>query len=318
MTPRPIEIELYKFFKPYKNKKFLLAVSGGADSMCLLYAFVELRKRWNLHFCVVHVHHGTGTNAQTQFRDRAYSFVKAECESLKVQFHSNITELSQVATVRDHTHSEAGFRELRKDVFTKIKKRTQADALVLAHHKEDLLETRLMRLIRGCGAHGIVAMKRKKGSVLRPFLVFERADLEQYIQSIKGHWVEDPSNSDVRYLRNWVRHSWLPLLEEKIPGSKAVLANSLHLLANSLQPEESMTRCFSSEGHILRPELLTLSLEDKKRVFAIYLKKQKVLNYGLSHVNELVKRLDVERKELTFKLAQKNWLANARHIWCED
>lgn len=318
MIPRPLEIELQKFLEPYRDKSMLLAVSGGLDSMAMLYSFLELRKRWPIRFQVAYIHHGSATPDNVRFRNQAYDLVQDVCLEQQVDFFSNIKSCSDLSSIPNYGNSEADLRKLRSEALFAIKQQTQSQFILLAHHKEDLLETRLMRLIRGCGPQGLVAMRRKQGFVLRPFLFLKRSDLVDYLQLVKGHWLEDPSNSESIYFRNWLRHEWLPALESKQPGSRAVLANSLSLIANALPIANSLAHCFSADGKILRSELLTLSTEDKKRTFALYLKQQKVLNYGLSHINELAKRLDVEQKELTFKMLKKNWLANASHIWCED
>lgn len=318
MSPRRVEVELHKFLQPFKERSFLLAVSGGLDSMTLFYSFLEMSKKWSFKWGVCYVHHGSGSPEVVSYRHQAYDVVRDVCVAAGVSFYSNVEDLSDISSIPFYGSSEESYRKLRKEVLLSLKRNQDFDFIVLAHHKDDLLETRLMRLIRGCGPQGLPAMYRHQGSVLRPFLALQRTDLADYMKSINGHWVEDPTNEQSHFLRNWIRNEWLIQLEEKCPGSKTVLANSLQLISTSLPNNSSLAACFDSNGRILRSELLSLSLEDKKRVFAIYLKQQNVKNYGLSHVNELVKRLDVEQKELTFKMAQKNWLANARHIWCED
>lgn len=318
MTPRPVEVELHKYLSLIPKKSFLLAVSGGIDSMAMLYAFNEMKKRMDLDVRVAHIHHGRGNPEVVTFRNQSFEVVKETCEEFGLSFFSNIESVENLSEIPDYGSSEESFRRLRYEALLKIKTETKSHFVVFAHHRDDLLETRLMRLLRGCGAQGLMAMSPKKGIVLRPFLRLERAQMEEYVHGLNAHYVDDPTHGDFAYLRNWVRGAWLPALESRVPGSKAVIANSLNLIAYSVAKSELFSQCFTDDGKIIRSELLSLSLEEKKRVFALYLKRKNVKNYGLSHVNELVKRLDVERNELTFKLAQKNWLANARHIWCED
>ncbi len=320
MKPRPIEIGLRKFVDALpesSRRSFLLAVSGGLDSMALLYAFVELRKRVALELSVAHIHHGGGDPSTVRFRNQSHDMVREFCAKNAIPFYTNITSTNDLSGVPDYGTSEDAFRRLRREALVRIKQMSGARYVVFGHHHDDLLETRILRLIRGCGPLGLVSMQSKRGVVLRPFLPFPRHVIEEYIHAIHGQWVEDPSNARTDYLRNWIRSSWLPALETRQPGSKAVMAKSLQLVAQAVSKKDSLELCFSADGKIIRSELLCLSLEDKKRVFAMYLQRKKVKDFGLSHVNELVKRLDVERKELTFKLAKKNWLANARHIWCE-
>lgn len=318
MTPRPVEVELYKFLSRIPKKPFLLAVSGGIDSIAMLYAFIEMKKRMDIDVRVAHVHHGRGEPEVVSFRNQSFELVKETSEKHGLPFFSNIENVEDLSKIPDYGDSEEALRRLRYEVLLKIKQESKSRYVAFAHHRDDLLETRLIRLLRGCGAQGLMAMSLKRGVVLRPFLQLDRSHMEDYVKTVGGQWVDDPTHGDFAYLRNWVRGAWLPALEARVAGSKAVLANSLNLIAYSVAKTELFSQCFTDDNKIIRSELLSLSLEEKKRVFALYLKKKNVKNYGLSHVNELVKRLDVERNELTFKLAQKNWLANARHIWCED
>ena len=94
------------------------------------------------------------------------------------------------------------------------------------------------------------------------------------------------------------------------------LATSLEVIARAARPKRSLETCFA-DGKILRSALLSLSRDEKKQVFATYLLRHNVRDFGLAHINELLKRLDVEKKDHTFRLAKMNWRANARHIWCE-
>lgn len=318
MTPRPLEVALHKRLEPFKKDSFLLAVSGGVDSMAMFYAFVELRKRWQMPLSVAYIHHGSGHHEAVSYRNQAFKVVQEAAIEHAVDFYSNVADTMDLSSIPQYGTSEEAYRKIRQEALIKIKKQSASKFVVFAHHSEDLLETRLMRLIRGCGPQGLGAMSFKRGAALRPFLQFKRKDMQDYLALVRGHFCEDPSNENTDFLRNWIRSVWLPALERRTPGSKAVLASSLNVIANAASKSASLLHCFSPDGKLIRSELLSLSLEEKKRVLAMYLKQKNVKNYGLSHVNELVKRLDVEKKELTFSLAQKNWLANARHIWCED
>lgn len=316
MIPRPIEVALHSFLKPYRGKTFLLAVSGGVDSMALLYGFHQVSLRIPIKIVVSYIHHGGGSPDQVRFRDLCFELVRDECARLGLFFVSNMDSLEGISGISCGS-SEADMRHFRLSELARIKKQEKADFVVFAHHADDLLETRLIRLIRGTGSRGFIAMRMKRGALLRPFLRFTKEQLKQYVQDHHGCWVDDPSNSDVSYLRNWIRGVWLPALEKQRPGAAKILAQSLQLLSEAQNVGARFDRCFTNDGRLVRSELLALSSEEKKQVFAIYLQKQQVENYGLSHVQELVKRLDVERKDLTFRLVNRNWHANARHIWCE-
>jgi tRNA(Ile)-lysidine synthase len=312
MVVRPLEVSLYKILKEKRDKKFLLAVSGGMDSMALFYIFKELAKKLSIQFSVAHIHHGPSLDSlQRAFRDGARAFVAKQCVDAGVPFFSNTVE------EEIELKSEADFRRLRLEFLSQTKKQTASDIVVFAHHREDLLETRLLRLIRGTGPEGLVAMRVEKGAVLRPFLRHSKQELKRYLELVQGEFVIDPSNGENRYLRNWLRNTWLPALEVKVPGGAERLEQSLQNIADLAIRPRSLKSCFDGEK-LLRSEFMLLDLADKRRVLGDYLRRHIGRDFGLSHINELIKRLDVEQNELTFKVLKKNWRANARHIWCES
>lgn len=313
MQPRLVEVSLHKILKPKGATSYLLAVSGGADSMAMLYAFHRLQSKIGFELAVAHVHHGQ--QATTSARDEAWSLVQSECERLHIPCYSN--KKSREDMVSPSGESEAQLREFRRSELKKILVQAKCQYVVMAQHADDLLETRLIRLIRGVGSEGLVAMQVEKNALLRPFLQLYREDLRQYLQQVKGAWYEDPSNQQNKYLRNWIRNSWLPLLEKKHSGAVRSFTRSLESIAQSLTTQSFDTNCIENQ-RLIRPLFLQLALSDKRRVAAMYFGQCGITNYGLSHINELIKRLDVEQNELTFRLLKKNWRANARHIWFDE
>lgn len=320
---RSLEVSLYDFLKNKSRKKFLLAVSGGMDSMALAKLFEQMCPKFNSVFSVAHIHHGpTADPKQDAYRNQSYLFLKDYCATKKISFLSNIKTLEDVAHLKTLANSEAALRSFRKDQLEKIWREQRFDFMVFGHHADDLFETRLLRLIRGTGPQGLPAMSMEKGPLLRPFLKTTKNQLQEYLQSFlkpgeRPTFVADPSNETSHYLRNWLRNEWLLSLERRQPGAVRCLQQSIGLLLASVQKVPSLDHCFDQQG-LLRSEYLALTLTDKRRAWALYLKRLGLQNYGLSHINELVKRLDVEQKDLTFRLLKKRWLANARHIWCES
>ncbi len=318
-----VEVHLYRFLKNFRGKKLLLAVSGGLDSVAVFHAFSQVAPKHQISLAVAHIHHGWTQDAeQLQYRNACFGFTKKLSNSAGIPFFSNHRELNEPLTETEERTSEASLRAFRRQELKKIFVQTNCDYVVFAHHADDLLETRLIRLIRGTGGQGLLAMSEQHGKVLRPFLALRKKDLQHYLQgpsvnSTGPQFCADPSNRSTRYLRNWLRLKWLPLLEKQRSGAVQSLGTSLQSISKDLQQIPSLDFCFD-EGRIVRSEYLTLTETDKSRVWAVYLKRQGLKNYGLSHIRELSKRLDVEQKDLTFRLLKKRWLANARHIWCES
>lgn len=273
-----------KMRQPSRNR-WLVAVSGGADSMVLL----EVLKRWRTHLkcelVVAHIHHGTGKPLQERFRERAQKLIKSYCAREKLRFVTNPPS-------RKKLKSEAEFREYRHEWLRKWSEEFDCEFTVFAHHRDDLLETRLMRLIRGTGEAGLGAMTYVSEGKLRPLLDCSRAEIEVYAKKRKLKWVQDPSNIETEAFRNWLRHKWLPLLEKKQPGASKSLARSLEILSQNAYAYEEK---FISNVGLRRAEL-------NEKMVATYLRQLGIKNYGRTHVEEILKRIDTRRKNLTFEM----------------
>ena len=217
--------------------------------------------------------------------------------------------------------NEAQMRTFRYQVFLKYFKKSQADFLVLAHTAEDLLETQILRLIRGTGAQGIKAMRLKRGPLLRPFIELSRTQIKNYAQHVNLKWCEDPSNQSTEYsLRNWLRQEWLPCLEKKRPGSLKAMARSLNLLAycvhkNQIQIKQT-AKALITEGTLRRDRLLTFPVSTRQKIVAYYLKEQGIKNYSSNHIKELLKNLERKQKNFQFFLLQKTWKVSAHRLMC--
>ena len=306
-------IELTKELRPFAGKKCLLAVSGGLDSMSLFHMFLHLRQHFDFQFSVAYYHHGPSPSAeQLSFRFKAWSLVRQECLDHKVSFFSNFNgdQENFISVFGKSLLSEEEMREARYAYLYKVLETERLDNLVLAHHQEDLLETRLLRLLRGTGPEGLQAMSLEQEKLLRPLLKVSRKQLEDFLGQRKGRFLEDPSNKDSQYLRNWLRESWLKDLENRLPGATNSLHRSLDLLVSSLGQSEGLDSFLDGKNLIIS-QLLCLSLEERRRIVANYMRSQGCRNYGLSHINEVLKRLDREEKSHTFKLLGRCWKVDA-------
>jgi tRNA(Ile)-lysidine synthase len=232
----PIRKKLHAFeFRVWKkwrerlrDRTLLLACSGGRDSVALAHCLASFSERENLRIVLACIHHGEGQNRR--FRDRSIRFVEKLSLDLSVPF---VTNTPSRPTSTRHA-SENSMRELRHSTLNKMALENGCDFIALAHHCGDLMETRLMRLIRGTGGQGLMSMRDQDGALVRPFLDVPIADISAYTTALKLKWLEDPSNQKSLYFRNWLRHDWLTQLEKKRPGSMGALATSLETLANEL------------------------------------------------------------------------------------
>ncbi len=205
-----------------------VGLSGGLDSVVLLHAMTTLASEFELEVSAVHVNHGLQAGASDWVR-----FCRELCRHLGVPL-----AVQEVAVVRDSGLGiEAAARAARYAVFATV----DADFLALAHHQDDQVETLLLQLLRGAGAKGLSAMpiERELGDggprLLRPLLTLTRAELTQFAAANGLRWIEDASNADPAFDRNFLRHRVLPLIEQRFPAYRSTLSRASRNLAEAAE-----------------------------------------------------------------------------------
>jgi tRNA(Ile)-lysidine synthase len=186
--------------------------------------------------------------------------------------------------------------------------------VALAHHREDLLETRLIRLIRGAGPQGLEAMSVQDDWKLRPLLSLSRRQLEDYARVRGLQWVEDPSNRNSDHLRNWLRAEWLPSLENQRPGAGRALARSLQELCTSGK-DRALGQELGNFVGLRRDSLKHVNAHQRRALIARYFLALGVRNYGQTHIDEVVKRLSTRAKTSRFELLGFNWEITQDLLW---
>ncbi|MCP5077890.1 MAG: tRNA lysidine(34) synthetase TilS [Psychromonas sp.] len=205
---------------------YKVALSGGLDSVVLLHLFSRLE---NSSVIAHHIHHGLSINA-----DKWACF----CERFSTGLNIKCLVTKVILDKQSRTSLEALAREKR---YLSLKEGlTENSYLVTAHHQDDQLETVLLALKRGAGLtglQGIVALQQlQTGHLIRPLLNFSREQLELYAQFYKLNWIEDESNRDEQFDRNFIRHSITPLLKERWPSITKTVARS----ASHCQNQQSL------------------------------------------------------------------------------
>lgn len=284
------------------QKKFLIALSGGADSVALTCLFANIIPVQQL--MLFHFHHGIGEKQQD--RDNALQFVQALANKLQLPMLDS-------RWLGDELRSEEELRQARYQALYKCLSDYEFDYIVTGHQAEDLLETRLMRMIRGTGPQGLRAMKVLDNKIFRPLLQVQRHEIMTYLQDKEQSYIQDSSNFESHYFRNWLRHEWLPLLEAKKPGALQSLGRSIESLVSSI---EMLPKNNDTNG-IPRSEYLSLSRIEQRRRLAAYLLAMGVRDFSQAQLEEVQKRLDSSQKVLTFRVAGCNWLINAERIQVE-
>ena len=193
---------------PYlKNSKIALALSGGRDSMALAYAL----KAQGTPFFAINFEHGI--RGDKSVKDT--QFVKAWCEKNGVECLSIALDTPTYAKEKGLT-IEQGARELRYFHFDKLLQEGKCDYIALAHHNDDQVETILMRLFRGTGVRGLKGMSEVSGKYVRPLINYTREDIDKYVNENNIPFVEDETNKDEGYTRNYIR-SQLKELKKRFP-----------------------------------------------------------------------------------------------------
>src|SRR5215472_6520654 len=196
----------------------LVALSGGADSVALLHALVELRESSGFRLAAAHLNHALRGDES----DRDQSFCHDLCGRLKVDF---LVERATELTPQMPNLEEAA-RQARHAFLTRAAVQTGSEFVAVGHHADDQAETVLMRLLRGAGVAGLSAMAETgPGRLIRPLLSLSRRDILRYLEEIGATFVTDASNFSSALLRNRIRHDLLPTLNrEYAPGTSKRLA----------------------------------------------------------------------------------------------
>jgi tRNA(Ile)-lysidine synthase len=210
--------------------------SGGLDSTVLLDLLAEVRETRPIALSAAHVHHGLSPNAEAWSRH-----CRAVCRQYRLPFI-----LKRVSVVRaPRTSLEEQARDARYAALSAVR----ADVIALAHHADDQAETILLQLMRGAGAKGLAGMasvRQMRGSgrvgliAWRPLLDCTRAELATYAQARRLEWIDDESNLDVRFKRNFVRAEVMPLLARGFPAPVETLSRAARHLAESAELADAL------------------------------------------------------------------------------
>jgi tRNA(Ile)-lysidine synthase len=201
---------------------FLAAVSGGADSIAMLAALSSLRRDQAFVLHCLHVEHGMRPPEESVGDAVA---VEELCRTLEIP--CTVVPIHQgkiaAASVSMGLGPEAAARMYRRRIWNREARRLGAAGVLVAHTADDLLETILMRVLRGAGPAGLAAMPPRRGLVIRPLLGLSRADVLAYLDERGLSYRTDSTNADLRYFRNRVRHKLVPCLDVFFPGWKTSL-----------------------------------------------------------------------------------------------
>ena len=220
-------------FSFFKNKKLLIAISGGIDSVVLTYLLYQLKFDISLAHC--------NFQLRGEDSDQDEIFVKQLADQLQLPVFTKSFATTQFAK-KEKLSIQLAARKLRYDWFTVILNENKLDHILTAHHADDNLETFIINTIRGTGLDGLTGIPEINENILRLLLPFTRDQIEKYAHENKIVWRDDSSNVEVKYTRNKIRHQVIPVLKELNPSlltsfSKTLqnLKGSRHIIEDSIE-----------------------------------------------------------------------------------
>lgn len=235
-----------------QDHRYLVALSGGADSVALLTVLRDLGYHVEAVHCNFHL--------RGEESDRDETFCRNLCDEMGVSFHLAHFDTATYAATH-HVSIEMAARELRYHYFEQLRRDLKADGICVGHHQNDAVETVLINLLRGTGLHGLKGIAARNGFVLRPLLCVTRDEIVDFLSVCGQSFVTDSSNNVADVVRNKVRLQVLPLLETINPSVSRTIAETAGRLAEAdklltVALEEAQQRVLEDDGTVSIPRLL--------------------------------------------------------------
>ena len=269
--------------------RILVAFSGGPDSTVLLHFLFLFTEEMDYSLAVAHFNHGLREEA-----DHEEEFCRQRAMEYDLPFFSAKEDVRRFARERGLNLEEAG-RILRYEFLDQLARKEGYNKIATGHTLSDQAETLLYRMLRGAGASGLSGIPLlREGKYIRPLLNISRREIMDFIKRVGIPFLEDPSNQDLSFDRNWLRHKLLPILKERFPGIEETLAREADILYHENLWIESLV-----EGELekrLRGRRLkvedwdSLPLGFKRRLLRGFLRKMRgnLRRINFDHIDHLV------------------------------
>ena len=270
--------------------KFLVAVSGGVDSVVLC----ELCKQCGIQFSIAHCNF----QLRGEESERDEKFVRSLGEKYRVEVFVTKFDTEAYANAKKLSIQEAA-RDLRYDWFVQLKKEKGFSFTLLAHHSDDNIETLLMNFFRGTGLQGLTGMPPENSDekyILRPLLEVTRNEIVQFAKQNNLSWVEDSSNASTKYTRNLFRNELLPAIQKTYPQVKEnLMANIDRFKKTNVIYEEAVAElkkkiCEQHASEVRIPVLKLMNYQNTSIIYEII----KDYGFGERQVEEIIKLADAE------------------------
>jgi tRNA(Ile)-lysidine synthase len=269
---------------PPRRGKFLIGVSGGADSVALFHCLVG--KGYRLTVC--HLDHGLRRSSKADAR-----FVEQLATRYRCPFLAERVRIQQTAKQNKQSIETAG-REARYQFFARCADKTKCRRVFLGHHADDQVETFLSNLFRGAGSAGLAGMRtrsvRRIGknslSIFRPFLTVWRAEIESYVAQRAFEFRHDESNESLRHTRNRIRHQIIPMLEEYFGrGIRENIWRTAEILA--AEDDFLAQQIANHRAHLSVKELRAMPVALQRRTIRAWLAGREISNLGFREIESV-------------------------------
>lgn len=286
-----------------RGSSLLLGLSGGVDSVVLLHLLAQISPHFPLRLSALHVHHGISPLA-----DNWAEFCTTLCTKYAIPLQIEHVDLAPLRAMG----VEAAARQLRHAALA----RQDVDFIALAHHRDDQVETLLLQLLRGAGVRGASAMpvllpRSASPSLVRPLLDLDRASIMAYANQHALRWVEDDSNKDEHYPRNFLRHRVLPELAQRFPSYRSTLTRSIRHFAEAAELLDELA--IQDASHAIHNDSLSvaalrqLSSARSKNLLRYFLALRKAPIPDASRLAEMLRQLCVAGKGAQICITWQGW-----------
>ena len=305
-----------------KDKKLLIAISGGVDSVVLTHLLHELNFDISLAHC--------NFQLREKESDLDEEFIELLAQKTSNQIFKIKFDTEQFA-LKNKLSTQIAARELRYNWFQEVIKKHNFDYVLTAHHADDNLETFLINLTRGSGLDGFTGIPKINGNIVRPLLAFSREEILAYAKTNTIDWREDASNATTKYIRNKIRHKVLPVLKEINPNLLETFAKTLENLQESKQIIEDKIADISSEVINSKNDVLKINIEkiiqlSNPKAYLYQLLKE----YNFTEWNDVYNLLSAQSgkqifskthrliKDRAFLLLSKTVISNEKELFLID
>lgn len=248
---RTLEKKVFSYIREQQmllpGERVVAGISGGADSVCLLFVLLEWKALYGLEPAVVHINHGIRPEAAEDAR-----FVEQLCRQYEIPFYLKEADIRKLAEETKCSEEEAG-RNYRYKAFEEVARELDAAKIAVAHNLNDRGETMLFHLFRGSGIKGLAGIAPVRDKIIRPLLCVEREEIEQYLAEIGQEYCHDATNDGDDYTRNRIRHHILNYACQEIaPGCVQRMGQTADILGEiddylEQQTKAALEQCIRKE-----------------------------------------------------------------------